>query len=412
MAVKSLGGIRVLDLSRVLAGPYCTQMLGDLGAEIIKIEKPGAGDDTRFWGPPFLKDKEGNDTTESAYYLSINRNKKSVAVDISKKEGQAIIHELLASSDILIENFKVGGLEKYGLGYEQLKKKYPKLIYCSITGFGQSGPLAEEPGYDLMAQAMAGLMSVTGEPDGRPMKVGVALSDIITGLNATIGILAALHHREKTGEGQLIDVALVDCTLASLTNLAQYFLTSGKPAPRYGNAHSTIVPYEAVQTKDGYIVIAVGNNEQFKRFCAMIGQPELGSDERFAKNSQRVLNRTILIPLIEDTIKQQTSAYWIEKMQKAEIPGGPVNRMDEVFGTPQVQHRGMEIAMKHAYAPGDVKLVGSPLKLNKTPVSYEFSPPILGQDTQEVLEKLPGLGADRLAELEKAGVIERAKRTK
>lgn len=410
MTKKSLSGLRVLDLSRVLAGPYCTQMLGDLGAEIIKIEKPKAGDDTRLWGPPFLKDKNGNDTTESAYYLSINRNKKSVAVDISKKEGQQIIHDLLESCDILIENFRVGGLEKYGLSYAQLKKKHPKLIYCSITGFGQSGPLAEEPGYDLMAQAMAGLMASTGEPDGAPMKAGVALSDIITGLNATIGILAALHHREQAGEGQLVDVALVDCTLASLTNLAQYFLTSGNVAPRLGNGHSTIVPYQAIQVKDGYIVVAVGNNEQFARFCAMIGKAEWAADDRFAKNSQRVLNRKILIPLIEDIMKQKPAGDWIEKMRAADIPGGPVNRMDEVFATPQVQHREMEIALKHALTRGQIKLVGSPLKLSETPVSYEFSPPVLGQDTQEVLEKVLKLSADKLAALEKAGIIERAKR--
>lgn len=407
---KSLQTLRVLDLSRVLAGPYCTQMLGDLGAEIIKIEKPGAGDDTRLWGPPFLKDANGNDTHESAYYLSINRNKKSVAVDIKTKEGQQIIKQLLESSDILIENFKVGGLDKYGLGYAQLKDNYPKLIYCSITGFGQSGPLSQEPGYDLAAQAMGGLMAVTGEPDGAPMKAGVALSDIITGLNATIGILAALHHREQTGEGQLIDVALVDCTLASLTNLAQYYLTSGQPAPRLGNAHSTIVPYQAFQVKDGYIVVAVGNNEQFARFCAMIGQPDWASDARFAKNQDRVLNRGILVPMIEEALRAETSAHWIEKMLAADIPGGPVNRMDEVFATPQVRHREMEISMEHVQSPAPIKLVGSPLKLSQTPVSYALAPPILGQDTQEVLERILNLSAERLAELEEAGVIERAKR--
>lgn len=409
MTKKSLENIRVLDLSRVLAGPYCTQMLGDLGAEIIKIEKPGSGDDTRFWGPPFLKDKDGNDTSESAYYLSINRNKKSVAVDISTKEGQEIIHKLLENSDVLIENFKVGGLKKYGLSYDDLEKKYPKLVYCSITGFGQSGPLAEEPGYDLMAQAMAGLMACTGEPDGAPMKVGVALSDIITGLHAAIGILAALNSREQTGEGQMVDVALVDCTLASLTNLAQYFLTSDKPAPRQGNAHSTIVPYQALETQDGYIVVAVGNNEQFARFCKILGHAEWAKDERFAKNTARVMNRTILIPMIEKEMKKKTSAAWIEEMRNADVPGGPVNRMDEVFAMEQTQHRKMEISMDHPAAPKSIKLVGSPLKLSKTPVSYEFAPPVLGQDTQEMLEKLPGLGADKLAGLEKAGIIERAK---
>ncbi len=409
MTKKSLENIRVLDLSRVLAGPYCTQMLGDLGAEIIKIEKPGSGDDTRFWGPPFLKDKDGNDTSESAYYLSINRNKKSVAVDISTKEGQEIIHKLLENSDVLIENFKVGGLKKYGLSYDDLEKKYPKLVYCSITGFGQSGPLAEEPGYDLMAQAMAGLMACTGEPDGAPMKVGVALSDIITGLHAAIGILAALNSREQTGEGQMVDVALVDCTLASLTNLAQYFLTSGKPAPRQGNAHSTIVPYQALETQNGYIVVAVGNNEQFARFCKILGHAEWAKDERFAKNTARVMNRTILIPMIEKEMKKKTSAAWIEEMRGADVPAGPVNRMDEVFAVEQTKHRGMEISMDHVATPKSIKLVGSPLKLSKMPVSYEFAPPVLGQDTQEVLEKVLNLSADKLAGLEKSGVIERAK---
>ena len=409
MSEKSLEGIRVLDLSRVLAGPYCTQMLGDLGAEIIKIEKPGTGDDTRFWGPPFLKDGKGNDTSESAYYLSINRNKKSVAVDISKQEGQAIIDELLKSCDVLIENFKAGSLEKYGLAYEQLKSKYPKLIYCSITGFGQNGPLAGEAGYDLMAQAMAGLMASTGEPDGEPMKAGVALSDIITGLNAATGILAALHHRDRTGKGQMVDVALVDCTLASLTNLAQYYLTSGKPPPRCGNAHSTIVPYQAFATKDGHIVVAVGNNEQFARFCKILGREEWARDKRFMTNAARVLHRNILVPMIEDAMKKDMSSVWLEKMRKADVPGGQVNRMDEVFAMDQVQHRKMEITMAHSLAPRPVKLVGSPLKLSETPVSYAFAPPVRGQDTQEVLEKFLNLSADRLASLEKAGIIETKK---
>lgn len=413
MAVKkALNNIRVLDLSRVLAGPFCTQILGDLGAEIIKIEKPGAGDDTRLWGPPFLKDKDGNNTAESAYYLSANRNKKSVAIDITKKEGQAIILQLLERSDILIENFKVGGLKKYGLDYEQLKTKYPKLIYCSITGFGQTGPLASEPGYDLMAQALGGLMSITGEPDGAPMKAGVALSDIMTGLNAAIGILAALHHRDQTGEGQMIDVALIDCTLASLSNLAQYYLTSGKPAPRQGNAHSTIVPYQAFETKDGYIVVAVGNNEQFARFAKLIGQPDWATDERFAKNSARVLNRNSLVPMIADLLKQKSSAHWVDALRAEDIPVGPVNRMDEVFGMDQVQARNMEIAINHPFSPQAVKLVGSPLKLSETPVKYELSPPYLGQHTQEVLEKLINLSADETTKLEKSGIIEIAKLTK
>lgn len=406
---KALEGIRVLDLSRVLAGPFCTQMLGDLGAEIIKIEKPCAGDDTRYWGPPFLNDKKGNETTESAYYLSVNRNKKSVAIDIKTKEGQALIHKLLESSDVLIENFKVGGLEHYGLSYAQVKDKYPKLVYCSITGFGQDGPMASEPGYDLMAQAMAGLMSVTGEANGMPMKVGVALSDVITGLNAAIGILAALNSRMKTGKGQMIDLSLIDSTLASLTNLAQYYLTSGKPAKRFGNAHSTIVPYEAFATKDGHIVVAVGNNEQFRRFATLVAHAEWADDKRFAKNSDRVKNRDILVPLITAALKAKPSSHWIDLMREHDVPGGPVNRMDEVFAMDQVQHRNMKVPMKHAATGQDISLVGSPLKMSQTPVSYELSPPVLGQDTQEVLEKLLKLSLDDVRKLETAGVIEIAK---
>ena len=403
---KALGNLRVLDLSRVLAGPHATQIMGDLGAEIIKIEKPFAGDDTRFWGPPFLKDKDGKDTTESAYYMSVNRNKKSVAIDISHAEGQKLIHRLLESCDILIENFKVGGLEKYGLSYAQIKDRYPRLIYCSITGFGQTGPLAAEPGYDLMAQAMAGLMSVTGDPKGPPMKVGVALSDVITGLNATIGILAALNHRHETGRGQHVDVSLIDCTLASLVNLAQYYLTSGKTPARFGNAHSTIVPYEAVEAADGYIIVAVGNDGQFRRFCMMLEKPEWADDPRFANNSARVLNRATLVPMIENLIRQKPSSYWIEQMRDLDIPGGPVNTIDQVFAMDQVQHRQMEIEMHHVNAPAPVKLVGSPLKLSDTPVAYKNAPPVLGQDTHDVLTEILNLSADDIAALKNLKAIQ------
>lgn len=406
---KALGDIRVLDLSRVLAGPYCTQMLGDLGAEIIKIEKPGAGDDTRQWGPPFLKDKNGNETTESAYYLSINRNKKSVAIDIKTKSGQDILHRLLEHCDILIENFKVGDLSKYGLSYEQLKNKYPKLIYCSITGFGQTGPMATEPGYDLMAQAMAGLMAVTGEPNGAPMKAGVALSDILTGLNAAVGILAALHARKTTGQGQHIDVSLVDCTLASLTNLAQYYLTYNTVAPRFGNAHSTIVPYEAFETQNGYIVVAVGNNEQFRRFATLLGHPEWADDPRFARNRDRVKNRLALISMITATLKTKPKEHWLTGMIDNDIPGGAVNAMDEVFGMSQIQHRNMRISMTHPAAGHNIDLVGSPLKMSQTPVFYDISPPVRGQHTQEVLEKLIGMTPDELRTLDKNKVIETGK---
>lgn len=402
---KALENIRVLDLSRVLAGPFCTQMLGDLGAEILKIEKPGAGDDTRFWGPPFLKDKDGNDTTESAYYLSANRNKKSVAIDIKEPEGQKLIRALIATSDIVIENFKVGGLEKYGLGYEQLRGEFPHLIYCSITGFGQTGPLASEPGYDFLAQGMAGLMACTGAPDGAPMKVGVALSDIMTGLNAAIGILAALHAREKTGQGQMVDLSLIDCTLASLTNIAQFYLTSGKNAPRLGNAHSTIVPYQVFETKDGHIIIAVGNNDQFGRLCACVGKPDWAKDERFAKNSARVLNRETLVPMIAPLIRGKSTQDWLDLLRDADVPCGPVNTMDQVFADPQVQARDMKIEMKHALSPDPMALVGSPFKLSATPVKYELAPPVLGQHTREVLEKILDLTPDEIAQLKKRDVI-------
>lgn len=405
---KALDNIRVLDLSRVLAGPFCTQLLGDLGAEIIKVEKPGAGDDTRGWGPPFVKDANGNDTTESAYYLSCNRNKKSIAVDIRSEEGQKIIKDLIAKSDIVIENFKVGGLKKYGLSYDDLKKDHPHLIYCSISGFGQSGPLASEPGYDFLAQAMTGLMACTGEPDEPPMKVGVALSDIMTGLNAAVGILAALNHRHQTGKGQYVDVALTDCTLASLTNIAQYYLTSGQNAPRLGNAHSTIVPYQAFEAKDGHVILAVGNNDQFARFAQFVGHPEWAEDERFARNSSRVVNRDVLVPLIKEVIAQHDVAHWIEGLQDVDVPCGPVNTMDKVFEMEQIQQRDMKIEMDHALASEPIQLVGSPLKLSETPVSYERAPPVCGQDTHEILEKLLDLSQEEITQLKEKGIVDAA----
>ncbi|HBR68621.1 MAG TPA: CoA transferase [Rhodospirillaceae bacterium] len=401
----ALEGIRILDLSRVLAGPVCTQILGDLGAEILKIEKPGEGDDTRYWGPPFLKDTAGNDTSESAYYLSANRNKKSLAIDIKTKEGQALIHKLLEKSDVLIENFKKGGLEKYGLGYEQIKAKYPRLIYCSITGFGLNGPLSSEPGYDYLAQAMGGLMAITGEPGGSPMKVGVALSDFMTGLYAAIGILAALRARDTGGKGQLVDLSLLDCTVSSLVNIGQYYLTAGKPAPRMGNAHATIVPYQTFKTADGFVVIAIGNDGQFKKFCDAAGNPAWAADEKFSTNKMRVQNRTTLIPLIEKCIAGKTTAHWLDVLREADVPCGPVNTIDKVFEMDQVQARDMAIEMKHDAAPRPVKLVGSPLKLSETPVSYTAAPPMLGQHTGDVLETLLGLSRAEIKDLEKKGII-------
>ena len=403
---KSLGNIRILDLSRVLAGPYCTQMLGDLGAEVIKIEKPGTGDDTRLWGPPFLKDKDGNDSSESAYYLSANRNKKSLAVDIKTKEGQDILHKLLENSDVLIENFKTGGLDKFGLSYEKIKSKHPHIVYCSITGFGQTGPLAQEPGYDFIAQGLGGLMASTGEIGGAPMKAGVALSDIITGLNAAIGIMAALHARSETGKGQHVDVSLLDCTLAAMTNIAQYYLTAGTPPARYGNAHSTIVPYQTFTAKDGHIIICVGNNEQFKSFCAAIGQSAWADDARFAENKNRVINRATLVPMIEQVIAGGGVQSWLDKLHKAGVPCGPVNTMDKVFGMEQTQARAMEISMDHALTAEPVSLVGSPLKLSDTPVSYEHAPPILGQHTAEILRDVIKMPAEDIRRLQDQNIIE------
>ncbi|MEM7679565.1 MAG: CaiB/BaiF CoA-transferase family protein [Pseudomonadota bacterium] len=402
---KALENIRILDLSRVLAGPFCTQIFGDLGAEILKVERPKHGDDTRAWGPPFL---ECATEQESAYYLSANRNKKSLAIDLKSEDGQAIIHRLLENTDILIENFKVGGLEQYGLSYEQLKDKYPSLIYCSISGFGQTGPAANAPGYDFMAQAFAGLMAANGDADKPPIKVGVALSDIITGLNAAIGILAALNHRHSSGKGQRIDVALTDCTLASLSNLAQYYLTCGEVAPRLGNAHSTIVPYQTFETKDGHIVIAVGNDTQFIHLAGALGHPEWAEDERFAKNSARVKNRRELIPLVAEIITHQSTDEWIRIFKTAGVPAGPVNTMDQVFANEQILSREMKINMPHKVTSQDIDLVGSPLKLSETPVAYEQAPPVLGEHTQEILEKHLGLSEEEIQNLEDKGVIGRA----
>lgn len=402
---KALDGIRVTDLSRVLAGPSCTQILGDLGAEIIKIEKPGEGDDTRGWGPPYLKDKDGQDTTESAYYLSCNRNKKSLAVDIKQKDGQEIIHQLLEKSDILIENFKTGGLAKYGLDYESVKARHPHIIYCSITGFGQNGPLSSEPGYDFIAQGMSGLMSITGEPDGEPIKVGVALSDIMTGLNATIGILAALNHRQTSGKGQHVDVALLDCSLAAMTNIAQYYLTSGQLAPRLGNAHSAIVPYQVFETQDGHIILAVGNNSQFQRLCDFLGKPEWATDPKFASNSARVTGRAELVPMIAAEIVKETSGYWISGLADIDVPCGPVNTMSQTFDMEQIKARNMKIDMPHPLSAEPVSLVGSPIKMSDTPPSYNLPPPPCGAHTDSVLNDVLEMSAEDIAALRKKNII-------
>jgi crotonobetainyl-CoA:carnitine CoA-transferase CaiB-like acyl-CoA transferase len=373
-----LTGIRVLDLSRVLAGPVATQILGDMGAEILKIERPPKGDDTRSWGPPFLKDDAGNETSESAYYMSANRNKKSIAVDISNAQGQAHIKELLKSCDILIENFKVGGLKKYGLSYDCLKDEFPRLVYCSITGFGQNGPLAHEPGYDFMIQALSGLMSVSGGPDQEPTKTGVAVCDYVTGLYAVIGITSALRARDISGRGQHVDLALLDSTLAMMTNIAQYTLTTEKNPPRIGNAHTTIVPYQAFETAEGWMIIAVGNDGQFARLCKILGREEWALDEAYATNKARVQNRETLVPMIAEELKKQHMPYWLEEFAAHDIPHGPVQLMSEALDMAQVKERDMVIEMHHPLTKRKIKLVGSPLKFSETPVTYRYAPPLLG----------------------------------
>ncbi len=381
-----LKGIRVFDMSRILAGPSATQILGDLGAEVIKIEKPGAGDDTRQWGPPFLQDKEGRDTTESAYYLSANRNKKSVALDFTTPQGLATAKKLLATADILFENYKAGALDKYGLGYSQLKKEFPRLIYCSLTGFGHNGPYKDRAGYDFLIQGMGGVMSLNGPVDGDPYKMPVAFADIMTGLYSLTGILAALYHREKTGQGQCIDISLLDTQVAVLSNAAQYYLTGGEVPPRMGNAHLTIVPYEVFKAADGYIILAVGNDRQYKDFCTFAGRPDLYQDARFTENKNRVRNRNILVPMIGALIAEHPAQHWITGLEKRDVPCGPVNTLDQVFADPQVQARGMVMEMDHPAAAAPIPLIASPLNFSATPVSYRHAPPTLGADTEEILK--------------------------
>ena len=400
-----LVGFRVLDLSRILAGPWASQMLADLGAEVIKIERPLAGDDTRSWGPPYMPDGEGQVTTEAAYFHGANRGKYSVCIDMSSAAGQELIRNLVTKSDILIENFKVGGLKKYGLDYDNLKAINPKLIYCSITGFGQTGPYAERAGYDFMIQAMGGLMSVTGEPGGQPMKVGVALADVLTGLYAANAIQAALIHQLRSGEGQYIDLALLDVQVASLANQAMNYLASGVNPTRLGNAHPNIVPYQAFQTRDGYLILAVGNDAQFKRFCDLAGRADLASDDRYLKNSERVKNRQTLVPQLIDIMLTQDSDCWLEQLNAQGIPCGSINNIDQVFSDPQVQHRGMQLELDHPVA-GKVISVGNPIKLSETPVSYEKAPPTLGQHTEAVLSDLLELNSEQIKQLRTEGIID------
>lgn len=404
----ALSHIRVLDLSRVLAGPWCTQNLADLGAEVIKVEKPGSGDDTRSWGPPYLHDAAGKDTGESAYYLSCNRGKKSLALDIAQPAGQHIARELAQRCDILVENYKVGGLARYGLDWDSLRKINPRLIYCSITGFGQDGPYAARPGYDFIVQGMGGLMSVTGErddaPGGGPQKVGVAVADLFTGMYATVAVLAALTFRERTGQGQHIDLSLLDAQVAMLANQNMNFLTTGQAPGRRGNAHPNIVPYQTFATADGHIILAVGNDAQFRRFCELAGCAGLADDARYATNRARVASRETLIPLLEPAMRQRTTHAWVEVLEAAGVPCGPINRLGEVFDDPQVQHRGLRIDLPHP-AAGSVPLVANPIRMSASPPAYVAPPPLLGEHTNEILHGLLGMTEGELARLRDDKVI-------
>lgn len=411
--MNALDGIRVLDLSRVLAGPWCTQTLADLGADVIKVERPDTGDDTRAWGPPFLVDDDGQETREAAYYLGANRNKRSLTCDLARPEGQALVRELATHCDVFIENFKVGDMARYGLDHATLSALNPRLVYCSLTGFGQTGPYARRAGYDYIIQGLGGLMSVTGERDDRgggPQKVGVAVADLFTGLYATVGILAALRHAERTGEGQYLDLALLDTQVAMLANLGANHLVAGTLPGRMGNAHANIVPYQVFEVAprpDGardFIILAVGNDGQFAKFCAVAGCPALAGDARFSTNSARVRHREVLVPLLEPILAQHGKAEWLAALETAQVPCGPINGLDEVFADPQVQARGMVDRWQHPLRQ-ELRLTASPLRLDKTPVRRQHPPPLLGQHTEEVLHELLGWDAARVAALRAQGVV-------
>ena len=411
--MNSLNGIRILDLSRVLAGPWCTQTLADLGADVIKIERPGTGDDTRTWGPPFLQDAQGAETQEAAYYLGTNRNKRSVTCDISQSAGQALIRELALHCDVFVENFKVGDMARYGLDYASLKAINPRLVYCSITGFGQNGPYADRAGYDYAIQGIGGLMSVTGERDdldGGPQKVGVAVADLMTGMYATVAILAALRHAEKTGEGQQVDMALLDTQVAMLANLGANYLVSGKVPGRAGNAHQNIVPYQvfevacAADSSKDHLILAVGNDQQFVKFCKVANIPELGINPLFAKNRDRVLNRDQLVPILDAVMKTRSKADWLAALEAAKVPCGAINNLAEVFADPQIEARHMVTHWQHPIK-NDLCLVSSPIKLSVTPVRTDLPPPLLGQHTDEVLRSVLNYSDEKLFELKRNEVI-------
>jgi len=401
--------LTVLDLSRVLAGPWCTQLLADLGATVIKIEKPGSGDDTRAWGPPFLKDAAGNDTSEAGYYLACNRGKRSVAVDFTQPEGQALIRDLARQADIVVENYKVGGLAKYGLDHASLAALNPRLVYCSISGFGQTGPYADRAGYDFIIQGMGGFMSVTGErdglPGGGPQKAGIAISDLMTGMYASTAILAAIAQREASGRGQHIDACLFDTMVAMMAVMDMNYLVSGKPPGRAGNAHQNIVPYEVFACADGHLILAVGNDSQFAKFCEVAGRPEWAADPRFAKNVDRVKNRAILVPMVGAAVRVRSQRAWLDALESVGVPCGPINTLDQVFADPQVAARGMRLDLPHPLA-GTVPQVGNPLKFSATPVGYDQPPPLLGEHTAAVLRERLGLSIDAIADLAARGVVQ------
>jgi len=406
----ALDGIKVLDLSRVLAGPWCTQILADLGADVVKIERPGVGDDTRTWGPPFIKDADGNDTDQASYFTACNRNKRSVTVDMATPDGQALLRQMAAQADIVVENFKTGGLKQYGLDHESLRAANPRLIYCSVTGFGHDGPYAERAGYDLMIQAMTGMMSITGRPDdvpgGGPLRVGVALTDLFTGVYASTAILAALQVRERTGEGQHIDMALLDVGMAILANQASAFLNTGKAPGRQGNTHPSLAPYQDFPTQDGAMLLAIGNNGQFARFCEAGGHPEWATDARFATNTLRVKHRGVLIPMMEELTRTRTTAAWVTLLEDKAVPCGPINDIAQAFDDAQVKARGLAVTLPRDAGDGIASITGvaSPLRLSATPPVLRHAPPALGQHTQEVLAEM-GIDAARFEALRSAGVV-------
>ena len=402
-----LSHIKVLDLSRVLAGPWAGQLLADLGADVIKVERPGAGDDTRGWGPPFLKNKDGSESRESGYYLAVNRNKRSLTISMEKPEGQEIIRKLAANSDIVLENFKVGTLPRYGLGYEDLKQVNPKLIYCSITGFGQDGPIAQNAAYDFLIQGMGGLMSITGEAEGRPgagpQKVGIPIIDLMSGMYGTVAVLAALANREVTGKGDYIDLAMLDIQTAVLSNQAMNYLLLGRVPKRQGNRHPNIMPQDVFRCADGQVVLAVGNDGQYAKMCQALNRPELATDPRYIKNADRVRNKDVLLPLIEDIFKQWTRADLVAAMEAVGVPCGPINNIDEVFEIPQVKHRGMRMDLPHPTS-GTVPSVANPIKLKEAPIEYRNAPPLLGADSDEILRGI-GISDAEIARLREQGVV-------